>query len=389
MAKPKLQKTRMTKKLKILFFTPFASFSGSEMLLWYLLRNLDKTKYEIIVYSNYNGELLNMFPNHIRIERSRLNSSKVWHWANKILMRFNLTSIEERQIMQLHNKIQPDYWFVNTLLMSNVTDIAIKHNIKYTIYIHELLSLYAEVSKKNLQSMITNAAFSIGCSNGVSKNLKILGSHTTFTLNGCVDVNKIKLTNGELIKNKINVPLTSFVVLMSGQRTKRKGFDIFIDTALRLKDKPYHFVWLGKSFETGYEYFLEQKINIHQLTNLTLATPSHADYYDYFNCADVCFLSSIEDPFPLVMIEAACLGKPILAFKSGGSEEFLNENTGHIMSDFSENTIDLALEQLYVKHKNNEWNIEKIKTNGQQYSIENQSEKFDHQLTEIAQSLKL
>jgi glycosyltransferase involved in cell wall biosynthesis len=46
-------------------------------------------------------------------------------------------------------------------------------------------------------------------------------------------------------------------------------------------------------------------------------------------------LTSRQDPFPLVMIEAAYLGKPIVSFPSGGVSEFILDGMGAITEDIS------------------------------------------------------
>ena len=46
-------------------------------------------------------------------------------------------------------------------------------------------------------------------------------------------------------------------------------------------------------------------------------------------------LTSRQDPFPLVMIEAALLGKPIVSFPSGGVSEFVKEGMGIVTQDIS------------------------------------------------------
>ena len=50
---------------------------------------------------------------------------------------------------------------------------------------------------------------------------------------------------------------------------------------------------------------------------------------DYFCAADVFAMVSREDPFPLVCLEAAALGKPILCFRdAGGMPEFVEDDAG-------------------------------------------------------------
>jgi len=65
------------------------------------------------------------------------------------------------------------------------------------------------------------------------------------------------------------------------------------------------------------------------------------DYYNYLALADGLVLTSREDPFPLIMIEAAALGMPIAAFNSGGVKEFVKEGMGIVID--SNNTEDLVL----------------------------------------------
>jgi len=53
---------------------------------------------------------------------------------------------------------------------------------------------------------------------------------------------------------------------------------------------------------------------------------------DYFAAADVFALTSREDPYPLVCLEAAALAKPIICFAdAGGMPEFVEEDCGFVV----------------------------------------------------------
>jgi glycosyltransferase involved in cell wall biosynthesis len=53
------------------------------------------------------------------------------------------------------------------------------------------------------------------------------------------------------------------------------------------------------------------------------------DPWDYIAAANVFALTSREDPYPLVCLEVAALGKPILCFESaGGMPEFIEQDCG-------------------------------------------------------------
>jgi glycosyltransferase involved in cell wall biosynthesis len=52
----------------------------------------------------------------------------------------------------------------------------------------------------------------------------------------------------------------------------------------------------------------------------------------YFALCDVFAMVSREDPYPLVCLEAASLGKPILCFDgAGGEKEFVEEDCGFVV----------------------------------------------------------
>jgi glycosyltransferase involved in cell wall biosynthesis len=56
-----------------------------------------------------------------------------------------------------------------------------------------------------------------------------------------------------------------------------------------------------------------------------------ADVQDYYCAMDAFALTSREDPFPLVMLEAGALGLPVVCFaNSGGGPEFAGSGAGLI-----------------------------------------------------------
>ena len=102
------------------------------------------------------------------------------------------------------------------------------------------------------------------------------------------------------------------LVAMCGNASLRKGVDIFVETALASPEAD--FVWIGPWMpdETpdniAFEDFLEKAP-----PNL-FVTGATDNPHPYLASADLFFLSSREDPNPLVLGEALALGKPVLAF---------------------------------------------------------------------------
>jgi glycosyltransferase involved in cell wall biosynthesis len=66
--------------------------------------------------------------------------------------------------------------------------------------------------------------------------------------------------------------------------------------------------------------------------------------------ANIFVLTSREDPFPLVCLEAASLGKPIICFdQSGGMPEFVSNGCGYVVPYLS---IDSVREKIYYLKEN-------------------------------------
>lgn len=125
-------------------------------------------------------------------------------------------------------------------------------------------------------------------------------------------------------------------VRRAGPRPARKGYDLFIMTAIEaLRAEPrrdLHFLWVGG----GGNRYTPFEIS-HDLRKLGLERRIHfaghrSDYFDYLAAFDMLCLTSREDCFPLVMLESAALGKPVLCFaESGGSPEFVRHDAGFVV----------------------------------------------------------
>jgi glycosyltransferase involved in cell wall biosynthesis len=102
------------------------------------------------------------------------------------------------------------------------------------------------------------------------------------------------------------------VVGMCGHASARKGADTFLETALAAPQ--CDFLWVGawRPDETADNIALE-KFEREAPDNLYVAG-SVDNPYPYMRQMDLFFLSSREDPNPLVVGEALLLGVPILAF---------------------------------------------------------------------------
>lgn len=117
---------------------------------------------------------------------------------------------------------------------------------------------------------------------------------------------------------KLGLPSTCKVVLNMGYADYRKGIDLFLGVAektWRLR-RDIHFVWVGQVQEQLGNW-IARDVAQKELKNVHLL-PFDFDVSPYLNAADVFFLSSREDPFPSVVLEASAVGVPVVCFDWGG-----------------------------------------------------------------------
>lgn len=124
-------------------------------------------------------------------------------------------------------------------------------------------------------------------------------------------------------------PASAFVVGGCGGLGWRKGSDLFLQLA-RLLDDVY-FLWVGGGDP---EADPEALRFAHEIRALGLEGRCHhlrstSDVDEFYCAMDLFALTSREDPYPLVMLEAGTRGVPTVCFAaSGGGPEFVGDDAG-------------------------------------------------------------
>ncbi len=138
------------------------------------------------------------------------------------------------------------------------------------------------------------------------------------------------------LRQRLGIPGHAAVVLSVAYGDHRKGVDIFIESALKvLKKSPEtFFVWVGKLDIT-----LEKELHA------SIDASGHADRFIfpgldfdtdlYYAGADLYALTSREDPFPSVVMEALEARTPVIAFAgTGGSSGLIDRGAGILVPAF-------------------------------------------------------
>jgi glycosyltransferase involved in cell wall biosynthesis len=125
------------------------------------------------------------------------------------------------------------------------------------------------------------------------------------------------------VRADFGLPADARLVVGCGVAQHRKGTDLFVRAAAELArlapDVPATFVWVGRWESRAY-----RRETLRLVRELGLPAGAvrfvgeRADPRPMFRGGDVFLLTSREDPFPLVALEAAAAGLPVLSFAGTG-----------------------------------------------------------------------
>ncbi len=322
---------------KILVLSHEASFTGAPILLLNLMNLLQKEQsitFDIVLLRG--GPLQKEFEklgNVIVLKPADYSS-------DKLNFTYLLNLLKSRlKILQIYPKLKKaDVVFSNTIVNGNILKKLKSYNKPVLTYVHELDSI------PNFYPMETNLLESVKCSSimlypcmkvkeFLSGTFKV-EEKKLMRLNYLLDLSL--LTNKHSEKNTGSDSITICGV---GTASSRKGTDLFIETANQVikKNKSIRFTWVGgfasKEDENRYrksvkDFGLENNFEFTGLMN-------PAEVKAIYSKFDALFLSSREDPYPLVVLESAFQKTPAIIFsESGGMVEFVSEENGWTVNGF-------------------------------------------------------
>jgi 1,2-diacylglycerol-3-alpha-glucose alpha-1,2-galactosyltransferase len=114
-------------------------------------------------------------------------------------------------------------------------------------------------------------------------------------------------------REELSLPVSTPIIMSSGQVQKRKGFGDFINVARQNPD--YYFVWVGGfsfgKLTDGYTEY--RKIIENPPSNVCLTGIIPRDQVaHYLQASDIFFLASFQELFPMSILEAVKCGLPVL-----------------------------------------------------------------------------
>lgn len=326
----------------ILFVSHDANRAGAQILLLRFLRLLKENQdFKFSVLLKEGGLMEKDF--------SEITTTYFWKrpkslgkksFLSKIYKKITGKDSHKIKILAVLKKQNFDLIFSNTIANGDILPILKSLGVPIKTYVHELeMGIQQYTKPEFFQNVKSLSASFIACAESVKENL-ILNHQIDTTLIKVLPsllpelaLNYISdaLSNDNLRKS-LNIPKNAFLVGGMGTVDLRKGVDVFLQVASKLKNKTdFFFLWVGgQANEIEYKNFQIDGSRL-ALNNCIFKT-SVENPLDYMALFDVFFLPSREDPYPLVVLEAAMLSKPIICFdKAGGAKDFVEEDSGAII----------------------------------------------------------
>jgi glycosyltransferase involved in cell wall biosynthesis len=349
----------MIARLNILCLNYGNSRTGAPILFIKLLQFLKNTygvNFTIITTSN--GALLEEFKSTAKTyqwdgwvdEKSFLNKFYFLRLFKRIIFKIfrikkksNQDNIIDDISKQKFNLVYANS--VTSLLLLGEINKKIFLNCKTVLHIHELEIAISQFS--NLNALIE--------SRNIVNHYIAVSAAVKNELVQKYGINEKLISiiyGGVETKEKINYKESDFFTICgAGTLDWRKGIDIFIQLASLVKeDHEIRFLWIGGDLDSLDYRKAMYDIQKLKLSNIIL-TGEVNNPIEYMTTSNVFVLTSREDPFPLVCLEAASVGKPIICFdQAGGMPEFVSNECGYIVPYLS---IQSIKEKIYYLKENN------------------------------------
>jgi glycosyltransferase involved in cell wall biosynthesis len=231
--------------------------------------------------------------------------------------------------------------FLNTIATGEIQKKLLFLQCKFICYVHELeASIHIVSTEEKLKTTVDNTNLFIACSGAVKKNL--VNKHNINEGNVKVfntSLNEVYREKSDYIqfinnfKKENNIPDDAVIIGSVGTNEWRKGFDLFLPLVTiyfnLFPDSNVYFVWKGFNEQSANSYFDLYDYKRHKANNRIILLPHDDRGINTIACMDLHLLLSREDPYPLVVLEAASFAIPTICFSdSGGAVEFIEEDAG-------------------------------------------------------------
>ncbi len=146
------------------------------------------------------------------------------------------------------------------------------------------------------------------------------------------------------IREQLGIGANDKIVLNVGYADLRKGFDLFLQSAQQwMKTRSdVHFVWAG-AISVDMQRWVQSDLQHTEFANRIHLIGFTTEMSDYYSAADVLFLTSREDPYPTVVLEAMNVGVPVVLYKDATGFDAVMQEHGFAIERGNQKVLEAAL----------------------------------------------
>lgn len=238
--------------------------------------------------------------------------------------------VDDPQLIRRYSLI-----YSNTICNGALVDELGTDGIPVITHVHELESAYHWVGAIQMALVLRQTARFVACAQLVGQRLReTFGIEESrvgvrYEMIDPTEMDaRVAQSNPAALREAYGIPEDAFVVVGCGTLDLRKGADLFLQAAVEVLkrvdgSRPTRFLWIGAHKALDLVRALTddvRKLGLKKEIQFIGEMPSP---HGLISLADVYWLTSREDPYPLTMLESAALGRPVLCFDgSGGGREF-------------------------------------------------------------------
>ncbi len=345
--------------INILFIHQSAELYGSDKTLLFLLKYLDKSKFNPIVILPSKGPLVAELEKlHVvvfiapvlKLHRKMFTPKNIFLFFKEIRNAFAILD-------ELNAKYRFDIIYSNTLAVLLGILYAKKRNIKHLWHIHEIIE-----KPKFLRKCF-------GLLMALKANTKIvynsIATQNFWDTNAKIKNKSVKIWNGlettsefltdtqkkDLRKNLFHAE-NEIIIALIGRINQWKGHYLLLNAFRKIldthQDVKLLFVGSPPPNQTILQQQLQSEIKKFQLEDKVTIIPFQEQIGAVWQTIDIAVVPSIEpEPFGLVAVEAMLAKKPVVAANHGGLTEIVvHEETGYLFVPSDEKSLTAALLKL-------------------------------------------
>ena len=340
----------MLNRKKILFIITGLVGGGAERALLNLLGVIDKNAYDIhllVIFADRVGSkkiadvnVCTLFPTAKSILYKLAKHLYINLGIDHLIRHITLRKVQKKYDTMV-SFLEGDSLLYHSFLYDNAnvnvswvhTDFVENHWSKRHFVANDEYKAYVSLDKLVFVSEYAKKQF--------AKVFDLPDTVKQYVCANVINVDEIKAKSLEPIDDIVK---TKYTICSVGRLENVKGYDMVIDAAKKLKERnvdvDFWILGTGSQEENLKELLIRNKCNdmVHFL--------GYKDNpYPYMKLADVYLSSSYAEGLPLVLCEAQCLGKPIIATKTIGALQLLKNCTSSRLIDISAIAIADAVEE--------------------------------------------